>query len=1016
MNTMLKKLVGCFGLFMSLALASQAGQYWWSGNGTTLGGNGTWNATSATNWGTSVAGPFNMSWPNGGGDEAVFTNTSGTVTLGTTINLNAMTFTANNAMTFNSGTLDFGNGAATLSISNDANVTLNSSLAGSGTLSLKTTKNTWQRGFTLKNANNSAFTGKLVAQSMAGTYFWLFATNDFNFGAVPASFIPDAVSLGGGVCVENAAGNTLNISTNRGITVQASGCTFISSTGTINLNSIISGPGNSGALQLNANGGTIKLNAVNTYMNRTDLYGGGSYVIGVDNALPHGAGRGSVQFRCWNSRGLLDLNGHTLTINGLYQQGATYDAISGINNAAVGAATLIVGDADANNYTFSCIITNSGAALSLIKIGTGTQTLSGFCTYTGATTVNGGTLTISGTNSASSGMTVNNGGTLVISGLLSNAVPLTVNAGGTLRADLLVNTNGVFNSASAVTLAGGTLNVKGKNSGTSMTALGNLNVNPSGSTISITPNGGSGTTLTLGNTWTRQVGGTLLIDISAAGSSILSSSPTLTNGIIGGYAFVKDAIGTGFATVTGGNVARFTGTTLLDATVALSDLNGSLNYIAAAGVTLSGPSATQNVNSIEASAGFSSGSKTLLVGSGGVLLQGTGWFGFSGTLTSPTGELIVYSSNNGSPDLYAKVVDYGATKVDLIKTGSGAIRLGVSGHAYTGNTIVNGGWLGRASEIPYGAGKGNLVVDLGGTVDLEGGNLKVNGLTQSAGNMGGSVTTANYGGTLPKLTVGYADTSAAFSGVISDQGAARSLALIKVGAGTQTLSGANTYYGGTILSNGVLSVSSTNNIGGANAKVTFAGGTLRITGTSFTSFGATPVTVSGNVGLDIVESTNAFTFTNDVTGTLTKTGSGSLAVSGSVASLVTDNRTLVSESGSVDNWTLKSLTGGAYTPAGIESVTGTLTLEGNYTFDLNADGTGDKLTATGAVTMNSIVVTIAVPSNLTDKSKVYTLVQGSSLSGSFSLASVLPQDWKLKKEGNALLVRYVSPGTMVSFF
>jgi hypothetical protein len=139
-------------------------------------------------------------------------------------------------------------------------------------------------------------------------------------------------------------------------------------------------------------------------------------------------------------------------------------------------------------------------------------------------------------------------------------------------------------------------------------------------------------------------------------------------------------------------------------------------------------------------------------------------------------------------------------------------------------------------------------------------------------------------------------------------------------------------------------------------------------------------------------------------------------VSGSVASLVTDNRTLVSGSGSVAAWTLKSLTGGVYTPTGIEAVTGTLTLEGNYTFDLNADGTGDKLTASGAVTMNSIVVTIPVPANLTDKSKVYTLVQGSSLGGTFSLASVLPQDWKLKKEGNALVVRYVSPGTMVSFF
>ena len=122
--------------------------------------------------------------------------------------------------------------------------------------------------------------------------------------------------------------------------------------------------------------------------------------------------------------------------------------------------------------------------------------------------------------------------------------------------------------------------------------------------------------------------------------------------------------------------------------------------------------------------------------------------------------------------------------------------------------------------------------------------------------------------------------------------------------------------------------------------------------------------------------------------------------------------------GAVSAWTVKSLTGGEYMPVDIEAVTGNLTLEGNYTFDLNTDGSGDKLTATGAVTMNSIVITISTPANLMDRSKVYTLVQGSNLSGTASLAPacVLPYGWKLKIEGNMLVVKYVSPGTLIKFY
>jgi autotransporter-associated beta strand protein len=757
---MMKKVVGYVGLILSLTWASQAGQYWWSGNGTTLGGNGTWNTTSTTNWGTSVAGPFNMSWPNGGGDEAVFTNTSGTVTLGTTVNLNAMTFTANNVMTFNSGTLNFGSAAATLSISNDANVTLNSALAGSGTLSLKTTKNTWGRGFTLYG-NNSAFTGKLVVQKTAGTYYWLYATNDFNFGAVPVVYTADALTLDG-VNLQNASSKVIDIPATRGITLGSGGLTFYNGAlGTISLNSMITG---SGGLTLDASTGVINLNNTNSFAGTLSLYGGKT-VINIDNALPHGAGKGDVWFRCWNSAVTLDLNGHVVTIGAVYDQGGTYGPSSCIDNSAAGSATLIVGDGNRGD-TFPRTIKNTGGALSLIKIGTGTQTLSGFCTYTGTTTVNGGTLTISGTNSASSGMVVSNAGTLVISGLLGNAVPLTVNAGGTLRADLLVNTNGVFNSASALTLAGGTLNVKGKNSGTSMTALGNLNVDPASSTISLTPNGGSGTTLSLSNAWTRQVGGTLLVDISAAGSTV-TSSPTLTNGIIGGYAFVKDGTGTGFATVSAGNVVRYTGATALDAAAAAGNLDGTVNYVVTNSVALSGSSATQTVNSLFFSGigSFGGNVKVVVVGAGGIIQSYATWtrLTYNEKLTSGTGDL-VFNILGSAPDV-AAIVDNGATKVGLTKTGAGSLLIN-AGNTYSGNTVINQGALVRGSCIPNGYGKGDLLVNAGAYLEMGGGSGDINGLSQSTNNTGGTVQNTFYA-TQVTLTLGNGDASANFAGVIA---------------------------------------------------------------------------------------------------------------------------------------------------------------------------------------------------------------------------------------------------------
>lgn len=78
---------------------------------------------------------------------------------------------------------------------------------------------------------------------------------------------------------------------------------------------------------------------------------------------------------------------------------------------------LIVGSADGSG-SFDGVLANGGTnnPLSLIKTGTGTQTLSGANTYTGTTTVNGGTLKL-----ATGGSIANTGGLTVAPGALFDA-------------------------------------------------------------------------------------------------------------------------------------------------------------------------------------------------------------------------------------------------------------------------------------------------------------------------------------------------------------------------------------------------------------------------------------------------------------------------------------------------------------------------------------------------------------------------------------------------------------------
>jgi len=135
-----------------------------------------------------------------------------------------------------------------------------------------------------------------------------------------------------------------------------------------------------------------------------------------------------------------------------------------LNKSSNGAAVTYSFGQNNRSTTYSGALSGSGG---VIKAGTGTMTLSGSSTYTGATQVNAGTLLVNGALGNTSAVTVASGATLGGSGSVGG--PTTLASGGTLAADSLTFTNGVTlnsgavlgfdlgTSSDLVTVSGGTL-------------------------------------------------------------------------------------------------------------------------------------------------------------------------------------------------------------------------------------------------------------------------------------------------------------------------------------------------------------------------------------------------------------------------------------------------------------------------------------------------------------------------------------------------------------------------------
>lgn len=106
--------------------------------------------------------------------------------------------------------------------------------------------------------------------------------------------------------------------------------------------------------------------------------------------------------------------------------------------------------------------------------------------------------------------------------------------------------------------------------------------------------------------------------------------------------------------------------------------------------------------------------------------------------------------------------------------------------------------------------------------------------------------------------------------------------LIVTQGGVLTLSGANSYAGGTTLRGGVVAVSQDANLGHADGALRFDGGALRVTGTGFSGTNRAIGWSAAGGAFDIADAANRFEVSADINGAgaLIKRGEGTLILSG----------------------------------------------------------------------------------------------------------------------------------------
>ena len=554
----------------------------------------------------------------------------------------------------------------------------------------------------------------------------------------------------------------------------------------------------------------------------------------------------------------------------------TYSGGSTINSGA----TLQIGDGASNTGSLAGN-TSDGGVLAFNTPASATLSYGGNVSGAGSINMTGaGVALLSGNNTQVLGVNIDAGTVRLGSVTALNGIPVNIAAGSTLD----LNSNSVTIStlndiASATTDA-----VTNSNSAATST----LTVS-SGGTYSGTINDGAG------HTALSVTGGTLtlagMVSTYTGGTNVTVGTLQIGAGVnpVGSSPFTDNAMGTGPTTVTNGTLVLNTqaggsvfdtfnfsnnitlaGTAALLNTEGIDDLNGTL--------TISG---TGNSMQVEYS------NKPLVV---------------NGSLTG-TGALTVEGyTNNTFPAKDVQFFGDGTNYTGNITLNAvaGQILIGNTNALLNANLSINGNYVAPAGSNAVDI----LFPEVVGSSLIFGNNIgsatigSINSVNPGDGNI---ILTTNDGeSSAIALTIGNNNQNSNISGIISDTSQAIANyggSITKIGTGTLTLGGANTYSGGTTISAGTFVAANTSGSATGSADVnlngaTFASGaTGSISGNLLVGSGTNTIAPGGigtvgSLTLGGLSTTNTTTLAFDLgtgTGTITNgdlltLGSGTISI------------------------------------------------------------------------------------------------------------------------------------------